>query len=81
MKILPLAVVVPCQPPPALHFDLPPDLLRMPSSVRPRIDNAATLCYYNYVCTLQETKNAESYVQPPEEGLPGENLWYASACC
>jgi anaerobic selenocysteine-containing dehydrogenase len=33
-------------------------------------------------CTLnlQRTEYLESYVQPPEEGLPGENLWYASTC-
>jgi anaerobic selenocysteine-containing dehydrogenase len=33
-------------------------------------------------CTLnlQRTETLESYVQPPEEGLPGENLWYASTC-
>ncbi|MCP4542682.1 MAG: molybdopterin-dependent oxidoreductase [Chloroflexi bacterium] len=33
-------------------------------------------------CTvnLQRTEHLESYVQPPEEGLPGENLWYASTC-
>ena len=29
---------------------------------------------------LQQTEYLESYVQPPEEGLPGENLWYASTC-
>jgi anaerobic selenocysteine-containing dehydrogenase len=33
-------------------------------------------------CTvdLQRTEYLESYIQPPEEGLPGENLWYASTC-
>ncbi len=33
-------------------------------------------------CTgpLQRTEYLESYVAPPEEGLPGENLWYASTC-
>ncbi len=33
-------------------------------------------------CTvnLQRTEYLESYVLPPEEGLPGENLWYASTC-
>jgi anaerobic selenocysteine-containing dehydrogenase len=33
-------------------------------------------------CTanLQRTEYLESYVRPPEEGLPGENLWYASTC-
>jgi anaerobic selenocysteine-containing dehydrogenase len=33
-------------------------------------------------CTgpLQRTEYLESYVEPPEEGLPGENLWYASTC-
>ncbi len=33
-------------------------------------------------CTanLQRTEYLESYVKPPEEGLPGENVWYASAC-
>jgi anaerobic selenocysteine-containing dehydrogenase len=33
-------------------------------------------------CTvdLQQTEYLESYVQPPEEGLPGENLWYATTC-
>jgi anaerobic selenocysteine-containing dehydrogenase len=33
-------------------------------------------------CTpnLQQTEYLESYVRPPEEGLPGENLWYASTC-
>jgi anaerobic selenocysteine-containing dehydrogenase len=33
-------------------------------------------------CTpgLQREEFLESYIQPPEEGLPGENLWYASTC-
>ncbi len=33
-------------------------------------------------CTvnLQQTEYLESYARPPEEGLPGENLWYASTC-
>ena len=33
-------------------------------------------------CTvnLQTPVYLESYVKPPEEGLPGENLWYASTC-
>jgi anaerobic selenocysteine-containing dehydrogenase len=33
-------------------------------------------------CTvnLQRTETLESYVKPPEEGLPGENLWFASTC-
>ena len=33
-------------------------------------------------CTpsLQRTEYLESYVIPPEEGLPGENMWYASTC-
>ena len=33
-------------------------------------------------CTinLQTPTYLESYVKPPEEGLPGENLWYASTC-
>ena len=33
-------------------------------------------------CTpaLQQTEHLESYVVPPEEGLPSENLWYASTC-
>ena len=33
-------------------------------------------------CTpaLQRTEFLESYIQPPEEGLPGQNLWYASTC-
>jgi anaerobic selenocysteine-containing dehydrogenase len=30
--------------------------------------------------SLQRTEYLESYVEPPEEGLPGENLWYASTC-
>jgi molybdopterin-containing oxidoreductase family iron-sulfur binding subunit len=29
---------------------------------------------------LWQTEYLESYIRPPEEGLPGENLWYASAC-
>ena len=29
---------------------------------------------------LQRTEYLESYVRPPEEGLPDDNLWYASAC-
>jgi anaerobic selenocysteine-containing dehydrogenase len=29
---------------------------------------------------LQRTEHLESFVLPPEEGLPGENLWYASTC-
>jgi len=33
-------------------------------------------------CTidLQQTEYLESYVKPPEDGLPGENLWYATTC-
>ncbi|MFQ5856246.1 MAG: molybdopterin-dependent oxidoreductase [Anaerolineae bacterium] len=33
-------------------------------------------------CTtnLQRTEYLETYVRPPEEGLPGEDLWYASTC-
>ena len=33
-------------------------------------------------CTadLQRTEYLESYVRPPEEELPGENLWFASTC-
>lgn len=33
-------------------------------------------------CTidLQRTEYLESYVRPPEEGLPGDNLWFASTC-
>ncbi len=33
-------------------------------------------------CTinLQRTEELESYVEPPEEGLPGEHLWYATTC-
>jgi anaerobic selenocysteine-containing dehydrogenase len=29
---------------------------------------------------MQREEFLESYIQPPEEGLPGENLWYASTC-
>jgi anaerobic selenocysteine-containing dehydrogenase len=29
---------------------------------------------------LQRTEYLESYVVPPEQGLPGESLWYASTC-
>lgn len=33
-------------------------------------------------CTanLQRTEYLETYVHPPEEGLPGQDLWYASTC-
>ncbi len=33
-------------------------------------------------CTanLQRAEYLETYVRPPEEGLPGEDLWYASTC-
>jgi anaerobic selenocysteine-containing dehydrogenase len=33
-------------------------------------------------CTLnlQRVEYLESYVDPPEEGLPGEDLWYATGC-
>lgn len=33
-------------------------------------------------CTvnLQQREYLESYVQPPEEGLPGQSLWYATTC-
>jgi len=33
-------------------------------------------------CTanLQRTEYLETYVRPPEEGLPGQDLWYASTC-
>jgi len=33
-------------------------------------------------CTLnlQRTEYLETYLRPPEEGLPGEDLWYASTC-
>lgn len=29
---------------------------------------------------LQRIEYLETYVRPPEEGLPGEDLWYASTC-
>lgn len=29
---------------------------------------------------LQRKEYLESFVTPPEQGLPGENLWYASTC-
>ena len=33
-------------------------------------------------CTinLQTHETIEPYVVPPEEALPGENVWYASTC-
>ncbi len=33
-------------------------------------------------CTinLQRHETLEPYVVPPEEALPGENVWYASTC-
>ncbi|RME45168.1 MAG: twin-arginine translocation signal domain-containing protein, partial [Chloroflexi bacterium] len=33
-------------------------------------------------CTvnLQQAEYLETYVHPPEEGLPGQDLWYASTC-
>ena len=33
-------------------------------------------CTFN----LQRIEYLESYVDPPEHGLPGEDLWYATAC-
>jgi anaerobic selenocysteine-containing dehydrogenase len=33
-------------------------------------------CTFN----LQRLEYLESYVDPPEQGLPGEDLWYATAC-
>jgi anaerobic selenocysteine-containing dehydrogenase len=33
-------------------------------------------CTFN----LQRVEYLESYVDPPEEGLPGEDLWYATGC-
>lgn len=33
-------------------------------------------------CTasLQRSEYLETYIRPPEEGLPGQDLWYASTC-
>jgi len=41
---------------------------------------AATSVVSGCTVNLQRTEYLESYVEPPEEGLPGENLWYASTC-
>ena len=30
--------------------------------------------------SLQQSEHLETYVLPPEEGLPGQDLWYASTC-
>lgn len=30
--------------------------------------------------SLQQSEYLETYVLPPEEGLPGQDLWYASTC-
>jgi anaerobic selenocysteine-containing dehydrogenase len=41
---------------------------------------AATTVLSGCTVNLQRTETLESYVRPPEEGLPGENLWFASTC-
>ena len=41
---------------------------------------AATTVVSGCTVNLQRTEYLESYVKPPEEGLPGESLWYASTC-
>jgi len=41
---------------------------------------AAALVVSGCTADLQRTEYLESYVHPPEEGLPGENLWFASTC-
>jgi anaerobic selenocysteine-containing dehydrogenase len=41
---------------------------------------AATFVVSGCTADLQRTEYLESYARPPEEGLPGENLWYASTC-
>jgi anaerobic selenocysteine-containing dehydrogenase len=41
---------------------------------------AATSVVSGCTVNLQRTEYLESYVRAPEEGLPGESLWYASSC-
>jgi anaerobic selenocysteine-containing dehydrogenase len=41
---------------------------------------AATSVVSGCTVNLQRIEYLESYVEPPEEGLPGENLWYATTC-
>jgi anaerobic selenocysteine-containing dehydrogenase len=41
---------------------------------------ATTVVVSGCTVDLQRTEHLESYVRAPEEGLPGENLWFASTC-
>ena len=41
---------------------------------------AATTVVSGCTIDLQQTEHLESYVNPPEDGLPGENLSYATTC-
>ncbi|MFN2290462.1 MAG: molybdopterin-dependent oxidoreductase [Anaerolineae bacterium] len=57
----------------------------MPDLSRRKFLQASALAATTVVvsgCTvdLQRTEHLESYVRPPEEGLPGDNLWFASTC-
>jgi anaerobic selenocysteine-containing dehydrogenase len=40
----------------------------------------ATMAVSGCTINLQKAEKLEPYVVPPEEALPGENIWYASAC-
>lgn len=42
--------------------------------------SAASAVISGCSANLQRTEYLESYVRAPEEGLPGEDLWYASTC-
>lgn len=41
---------------------------------------AAAVAISGCTANLQRTEFLETYVRPPEEGLPGQYLWYASTC-
>ncbi len=41
---------------------------------------ATVLAVSGCTLNLQRTETLESYRHPPEDELPGENLWYAGAC-
>ena len=41
---------------------------------------AATTVVSGCTVNLQQVEYLQSYVRPPEDTLPGENVWYASTC-
>jgi anaerobic selenocysteine-containing dehydrogenase len=57
-----------------------PDKLSRRDFLRIGALTAASAVISGCTINLQKTEYLESYVKPPEEGLPGEDLWYATTC-